>query len=139
MIATMAMRLFTRPTGGVSFRFSRSILAGRNSWTQVIPGIFGDSGYDGILLYDQEAGFAAFYDTDGEGSLIPLREYDDWRTSWTHIIVAPFADSRYSGVLLYDKSAGVLAIYATDGQGGINLIRQRDDWLTTWTHIVAVA
>jgi len=31
----------------------------RQSWTFIVPGVFGDSGYDGLLLYDQQAGFGA--------------------------------------------------------------------------------
>jgi len=102
----------------------------------MVSGVFGDSGYDGLLLYDQQAGFAAFYDTDGQGNLILLHEDPTWRKTWTHIVVAPFNDSPYSGVLLYDQSAGFGAIYSTDGHGHLKLLQEYSDWRTTWTAIL---
>lgn len=119
----------------------------RKSWTIILPGVFGKSRktaqkceseypYDGVLMYDQQAGFLAIYDTDGKGNLINPREYP-WGNSWTHIVVAPFNDSPYSGILFYDQSAGHGAIYSTDGQGPPKVLAEYDDWRTTWTAIVA--
>ena len=99
--------------------------------------MFGDSGYDGLLLYDQQAGFGAIYDTDGQGNLILLHEDSTWRKTWTHIVVAPFNDSPCSGVLFYDQSGGFGAIYATDGHGRLKLLEEYSDWRTTWTAILA--
>src|SRR5262249_42599790 len=108
----------------------------RQSWTFIIPGVFGNSGYDGLLLYDQQAGFGAIYDTDGRGNLILLDSHPRWRKTWSHILVAPFTDSPYSGVLFYDQSAGFGAIYATDGHGHLKLLEDYSDWRTTWTAVL---
>ena len=56
-----------------------------------------------MLLYDQQAGFTAIYDTDGEGNLIKLREYDAWRPSWTHITTVRIPGSNYPALVLYDR------------------------------------
>src|SRR5262249_44349790 len=111
----------------------------RPSWTHIVPGIFGNSGRTGLLLYDQAAGFGAFYDTDGQGGIgFPLQEHSNWRTSWTHILAGRFLKgSKYSAVLFYEQSTGFAEIYATDGSGGIECAAQYDNWRTSWTQIVA--
>jgi hypothetical protein len=123
----------------------------RGSWSLIVPGFFSKSpflpeerqhagtgfpAHTGFLLYDQQASFGAFYDTDGQGGIIKLAEYSDWRTTWTHIIAGMFTDSPFSGLVFYDQSSGYGEMYATDGAGGINLIQAYSDWRTTWTHIV---
>lgn len=84
----------------------------------IVPGYFGPSGFTGILLYDQGAGFGGFYDSDGKGNLVALSQYSGWRTSWTHIVVGRFvASSPYSAVFFYSASENYGEIWATDGKG----------------------
>jgi len=93
-------------------------LGDRTTWTHVIPGLFGPSGFTGLLLYDQLAGFGRFYDGNGEGDLILQSEYSDWRTSWTHIVAGRFvASSPYSSLFFYSAIENYGEIWATDGKG----------------------
>ena len=123
----------------------------RSSWTLIIPGFFRKPGFlpenrqhtdtgfpahTGFLLYDQQAGFGAFYDTDGKGGIVKLAEYGDWRTTWTHIVAGMFTNSPFSGLLFYDQTNGYAEMYATDGSGGMTLITSYSPWPTFWTHIV---
>jgi N,N-dimethylformamidase beta subunit-like protein len=110
------------------------------SWTHIVPGVFGDSGYTGLLLYDQAAGFGAFYETDGHGNLNLLREYDDYpfdATSWTQILSGRFTDTPYTGLLLYDQAIGFGAFYDADGHGNLNPLSEYPELGSSWTHIVA--
>jgi len=109
----------------------------RRSWARIVPGFFGGSGFTGLLLYDQAAGFGAFYDTDGQGDLVPLAEYDGWRTSWDLIVGGRFTVSAYTGLLFYERVTGHAENYITDGRGGIYPLARFDDWRTSWTEIVA--
>ena len=93
-------------------------LGDRNSWTHVIPGLFGPSGFTGLLLYDRAAGFGRFYDSDGQGGFNLLSEYSGWRTSWTHIVAGRFvASSPYGSLFFYSAIENYGEIWATDGKG----------------------
>ena len=101
-----------------------------------MAGKFSDSPYSGLLCYDRNNGYAAFYETDGSSHISLMQEHFDWRSSWTHIIPGVFGDSGYDGILLYDQEAGFAAFYDTDGQGSLVLLREYNDWPTSWTHVV---
>jgi hypothetical protein len=91
------------------------------------------------LFYDQSAGIAEFYATDGLGNRSLLQRYTNWRQSWSQIVPGyyNYLDSTYSGVLLYDPSAGYVAIYSTDGNGKISIAPIIERYTrTTWTHII---
>lgn len=93
-------------------------LGDRTTWTLIVPGNFGPSGFTGLLLYDRVAGFGRFYDSDGQGNLLLRSEYSGWRTSWTHIVAGRFvASSCYSAVFFYDAAEGYAEIWAIDGTG----------------------
>ena len=78
-----------------------SPLGERATWTHIVPGYFGPSGFIGLLLYDRAAGYGRFYDSDGEGGFLLRSEYSGWRTSWTHVVAGRFvASSPYSSVVL---------------------------------------
>jgi hypothetical protein len=117
--------------------------AGR-PWTHIIPGRFGVSGftYTDLLFYDS-AGTGAFYTTDEQARIHPLRTHTGWQSAgrpWTHIIPGQFGGSgfTYTDLLFYD-SAGTGAFFATDGQGGMHLLREHTGWVgadVPWTHII---
>jgi hypothetical protein len=93
-------------------------LGDRTTWTNIVPGLFGPSGFDGLLLYDRAAGFGRFYGSDGRGAFVLKSEYSGWRTSWTHVVAGRFvASSPYSAVFFYDAAADYGEIWATDGTG----------------------
>lgn len=93
-------------------------LGGSTTWTHIVPGLFGPSGFTGLLLYDKSAGAGRFYDSDGQGDLILLSEYSGWRTSWSHIVAGRFVASYpYSGVFFYSASENYAEIWATNGTG----------------------
>jgi hypothetical protein len=123
--------------GGISLLKKHQGPPWRDSWTIIVPGSFGGSGFTGLLFYDQMAGYGAVYDTDGSGNLIKLQEYDDWRNSWTHIITVRFPDSVWPGVVFYDRTAGRLEVYASDGWGFLAPLFETDSWPTHWTHVVS--
>jgi hypothetical protein len=108
----------------------------RTSWSHIVAGKFSGSPYSGLLCYDRDNGFAAFYETNGRGQLSLLQEYSDWRNSWTHVIPGVFGDSGFDGILLYDQEAGFAGFYDTDGQGSLITLREYNDWRTSWTHVV---
>jgi N,N-dimethylformamidase beta subunit-like, C-terminal/Tectonin domain len=122
-------------------------IGNRNTWTHVVPGHFGPSGYTGFLFFDKTHGHAEFYDSDGHGNLNLLRSYDGWRTSWTHIVPGMFkpacvwnqvaTSETYTGLLFYSQSEGDGEIWTTDGTGTISLFKHYSGWRTSWTHIVA--
>ncbi len=104
------------------------MLGERTSWTHIVPGLFGPSGFTGLLLYDQAAGFGCLYDSDGKGHFDLLSEYSGWRTTWSHIVTGRFTyrkpvDGRlaapclYSSVFFYSASENYAEIWATDGNG----------------------
>ncbi len=93
-------------------------LGDRATWTHIVPGLFGSSGFAGLLLYDQAAGYGRFYGSDGLGNFSLLSEYSGWRTSWTHIIAGRFiASSPWSSLFFYDASTDYGEIWATDALG----------------------
>ena len=92
-------------------------LGGRTTWTHIVPGFFGPSGFTGLLLYDSNAGFGRFFDSDGKGGLILLSEYPGWRSSWTHIVAGRFTGSAYSSVFFYSASEKYGEIWDIDGKG----------------------
>jgi hypothetical protein len=109
------------------------------TWTHVVAGKWSSSWANGLLFYDQSAGTAEFYSTDGFGNRSLLQRYTNWRQSWSQIVPGYYyyLDSTYSGVLLYDPTAGYVAIYSTDGSGSISIAPIIEQYTrTTWTHIV---
>lgn len=106
--------------GRISAPFRRRYrpLGGRTSWTHVVPGLFGDSGFSGLLLYDRAAGFGRVYDNNGQGDLRLLREYTDWRSSWTHIVAGRFVpDLPYASLFFYSATENYAEIWATNRHG----------------------
>jgi hypothetical protein len=113
---------------------------GGHQWTHVIPGLFGSSGFTGILLYEQSSGCARFLECMGDGLLVARTEYSDWRTTWTQIVPGFFTISRNSGLLFYSPSENYGEIWETDlngGRSGTAPVQTFSDWRSTWTHIVA--
>ena len=123
------------------YRRSFSPLGDRATWTHVIPGLFGPSGFTGLLLYDQAAGFGRFYDGDGQGGFVLRSEYSGWRTSWTHIVAGRFvATSPYSSVFFYSASENYGEIWETDGKGLVGTAPYQtfsNFWSSTFTHVLA--
>ncbi len=116
-------------------------LGGRTTWTHIVPGYFGPSGYTGLLLYDQAAGFGQFYDSDGKGGFVFQSEYSGWRTTWSQIVSGRFVlRSPYSAVFFYSASENYGEVWATDGKG---LTEQSPHqtfpnfWKSTFTHVLA--
>ena len=100
------------------FLARHSPLGARATWTHVVSGYFGPSGFTGLLLYDRAAGYGRFYDSDGDGGLVLLGEHSGWRTSWTHVVAGRFdASSPYSSVFFYDADERVGEVWATNGAG----------------------
>ena len=107
-----------------------------HSWTHIVPGNFSDSGFSDLLLYDQNAGIAGFFASNGAGEMQLLGSYTDWSQSWAHIVPLSFSGGRFTDLLLYDQVAGVAAFITTDGAGGFAIIRTYDDWRNSWDLIV---
>jgi hypothetical protein len=117
-----------------------SPLGDRATWTHVIPGLFGVSGFTGILLYDQGSGFGRFLECTGEGSFIPRKDYSGWRDTWTQIVPGFFTKSKNTSLLFYSPSENYGEIWETDvsaGLAGTAPVRTSSDLRSTWTHIVA--
>lgn len=110
--------------------------AWHTTWSHIVPGRFSSSPYTGFLFYNQSAGLAALYDTDGAGRLTLLREHTGLPTGYTHVVPGFFVTSANMGVLFYDQANGTAAFYTTDGAGGMTLLRADSGWRTTWTHII---
>src|SRR5262249_29763182 len=108
----------------------------RTSWTHIVPGYYSDAKRAGLLLYDREAGFGAFYATDGQGGIVLLREHEGWRTTWTQILSGRFNSAATSSLLFYEQDGGYGEFHTTDGHGGMALLANYSDWRTTWTQIV---
>jgi hypothetical protein len=123
------------------FRRKFDPLGGRSTWTHIVPGLFGPSGFTGLLLYDRTAGVGRFYDCNGEGDFILKGEYSGWPTSWTHIVTGRFvASSPYSSVFFYSASENYGEIWATDGSGLAGVAPYQtfqDFWDSAFTHVVA--
>jgi hypothetical protein len=107
------------------------------SWTQIVAGHFTTmSPFSGLLFYDQSAGFATIYSTDGQGRIKVLASYDDWRTGWTTIIAGvfdpgfvpsspsplPAPSPMIDGLFFYEGATGYCETYQTDGAGGISML-----------------
>jgi hypothetical protein len=117
-----------------------SPLGGRAHWTHVIPGLFGSSGFTGVLLYDQPSGLARFLEGVGEGVLVQRSQYSDWRNTWTHIVPGFFTMSANSSLLFYSPSEGYGELWETSNEGGLlgtAPVQTWSGWRSTWTHIVA--
>jgi hypothetical protein len=116
-------------------------LGERTTWTHIVPGFFGPSGFTGLLLYDQSAGFGRFYDSDGQGDLVLRSEYSGWRTSWTHIVSGRFvSSSNYSGIFFYSASENYGEIWAFDGTGLAGHTPYQtfpDFWSSRFTHVLS--
>ena len=123
------------------FRRQFSPLGERATWTHVVPGFFGPSGFTGILLYDRAAGFGRFYDSNGQGGFVLRSEYSGWRTTWSHIVSGRFvASSPYSSVFFYSASENYGEIWATDGKGLVGHAPHQtfpDFWNSRFTHVLA--
>jgi hypothetical protein len=123
------------------FRRHFDPLGDRTTWTHIVPGMFGPSGFTGLLLYDQAAGYGRFYDGSGQGDFVFRSEYSGWRTSWTHIVAGRFvASSPYCSVFFYSASENYGEIWATDGKGLVGRTPFQtfpDFWNSTFTHVVA--
>jgi hypothetical protein len=122
--------------GGIALLSSQTFW--RTSWTHLVPLLVKVNGAagSGLLLYDQAAGFGAFYATDGQGNLTLLSTDATWRDSWTLIVAGHFTDSEFSDLLFYDQANGVGALYTTNGSGAMDLVAEHDDWRTSWTHVL---
>jgi hypothetical protein len=116
-------------------------LGDRATWTHVVPGFFGPSGFTGLLLYDGGAGVARFYDSDGHGDFVLRSEYSGWRTTWSHIVSGRFAaSSPYSGLFFYSASENYGEIWATDGKGLAGTAPRQtleNLWTSRFTHVLA--
>ena len=116
-------------------------LGGRTTYSHIVPGYFGPSGFMGLLLYDQAAGHGAIYDSDGRGNFRLLQEYDGWRTSWTHIVAGRFVNpSPYSAVFFYSATENYGEIWATDGAGRVGATPYQTFagfWSRPFTHVLA--
>jgi N,N-dimethylformamidase beta subunit-like, C-terminal len=123
------------------FRRQYNPLGERTTWSHIIPGIFGPSGFTGLLLYDRAAGVGRFYDSNGQGDFVLRSKYTGWRTSWTHIVAGRFvASSPYSSVFFYSASENYGEIWATDGKGLVGTAPLQtfpDFWESTFTDVVA--
>jgi hypothetical protein len=108
----------------------------RPSWTHIIPGNFGGSGFTDLLFYERDTGYAEFHTTDGQGNPSVLRTHDYWRKSWTQIIPGNFGGSGFTDLLFYERAAGFGEFYTTDGAGGMSWLRTHDNWRPSWTQIV---
>src|SRR5215472_10511445 len=74
----------------------------RTSWTQIIPGQFGGSGFADLLFYEATSCTGEFYTTDGQGRIALLGEpHTDWRSTWTQIIPGQFGGSGFTDLLFY--------------------------------------
>ncbi len=109
----------------------------RNTWTHIVSGKFSASPYSGLLFYDQNSGYAEFYETDGQGGITFLRSHSGWRQSWTHIVPGAFFGPDRTGLLFYDQQAGYAAIYDTK-EGDLINISEHSGWRPSWTHITTV-
>ena len=85
--------------GGISLL--RQHTGWRSSWTQIILGNFGGSGFTDLLFYEAASGTGEFYATDGSGGISLLRQHTGWRSSWTQIIPGNFGPS--TGIRLHIK------------------------------------
>jgi hypothetical protein len=123
------------------FRRQFSPLGERATWTHVVPGFFGPSGFTGLLLYDRAAGFGRFYDGNGQGDFVLRSEYSGWRTTWSHIVSGRFvASSPYSSVFFYSASENYGEVWATDGKGLVGHAPHQtftDFWSSRFTHVLA--
>jgi len=123
------------------YRRNYDPLGGRTGWSHIVPGLFGPSGFTGLLLYDQAAGLGRFYDIDGTGNFVFRSEYSGWRTSWTHIVSGRFVPSSpYSSIFFYSASENYGEIWATDGTGLVGHAPFQtfaNVWDSPFTHVLA--
>jgi hypothetical protein len=122
-----------------NFQLLQSQPGWRLDWTNIVAGRFSQSPYSGLLFYERPAGYAEFYETDGEGGISLLQTHSDWRDSWDQVVPGVFSKSGFTGILLYDQVAGFVAIYDTDGSGNLIKLSEYGGMRTSWTHIVTVS
>src|SRR6266545_3852457 len=124
-----------------AFRRQFNPLGERSTWSHIVPGLFGPSGFTGLLLYDRADGSGRFYDSNGQDDFVLRSQYSGWRTSWTHIVAGRFvASSPYSSVFFYSASENHGEIWATDGKGlvGTKPFQTFPDFSTSrFSHVVA--
>ena len=114
-------------------------LGNRTTWTHVIPGYFGSSGKLGLLLYDQPAGFARFFENQGNGNFVQLSEYSGWRNTWTQIVPGMFTMSSTTSLFFYSPSEHYAEIWNTNATGlaGASPFQTIGGLRDTWSKIVA--
>jgi hypothetical protein len=116
-------------------------LGGHTRWTHIVPGLFGPSGFTGLLLYDRTAGAGCFLDSDGRGNFKTLGEYTGWRTTWSHIVAGRFVvASDYSAVFFYSATENYGELWAVNGKGLVGTVPYQtlpDFSASTFTHILA--
>ena len=110
----------------------------RRSWTHVVAGRFLDTPYYSLFFYEQSAGRANFYTTDGTGGLSLACELTGLPKTWTHIISGAFYRPDRSGLLFYDQAAGYAAVYDVDATGALVNVREHAGWRPSWTHITTI-
>jgi hypothetical protein len=120
-----------------NFQLLKSYSDWRTTWTHIVTGKFSSSPYSCLLFYEQNTGYAEFYETDGQGGSIFLRSHSGWRKSWTHIVSGAFFGPNRTGLLFYDQEAGYAAIYDTK-EGSLVNLQEYPGWRLSWTHITTV-
>ncbi len=112
----------------------------RTTWTQIVPGRFGGVGpFSDLLFYDQNAGVAEIYSTDGQGNITLMNSYGDWDTEWDLIVPGNFGgtpQTQQTDLLLYSRARGAAAFFDVSGRGNITLMNSYSDWDTDWDLII---
>ncbi|MBK9386766.1 MAG: VCBS repeat-containing protein [Planctomycetes bacterium] len=100
----------------------------RTSWHQAIPGNFGGSGGENLLLYDRIQGEGKFLSSSTTGSLTTYATHTGWSTSWDQIVAGQFGGSSQDDLLFYDAPSGIGRFYTTGAGGSIALLRTNTGW-----------
>jgi hypothetical protein len=106
----------------------------RNSWTQIVPGAFGGSGFRDFLFYEGSTGYAEFYSLGAGGSFNFINS-DTFPANLTQIIPGNFSGKDTTDLLFYNAKAGTGQFF-TVTKGKISLLWNETGWNSNWKQIL---
>lgn len=126
---------FYRITNGHTGSAVKTFTDWRNTWTQIVPGIFGGGGITDLLFYEGSTGTAEFWSLGLDGSFAHFNTAA-LPANLTQIIPGKFSGSGGTDLLLYDAKAGTGQFF-TVKQGTLHTLFNELGWRDSWKQIVA--
>lgn len=82
--------------------YRSTVTSGAADWSELIVGNYHErDGLDDLLAYDRANGDGFFFTSDGEGGLVPLRTFTNWRSTWLRIVPGTYGGAFWTADLFF--------------------------------------